>query len=237
MMRNEQGSALSVFVVGCWTVCLLGLVVAADWGRFFIYREQLQAAADAAALSGTLHTKKMVSVRIERERHRSFTDSCWNSRLQRWISCMNWTWEPASDGYLEGTEYTVWRHQPGSYEHLCRYPYRCTSPPAWNCWLEPVGGAYGPLQVAEATLVQNVQSNQRDDIQFRLVDIRYEQAPVQDWGGRYWWAWEDLRVHVHAELTMPTVIWGLIGGRSEMTVRLSQPVSAMPVRREQGPPC
>lgn len=143
--RDQRGSTTAAFVLA-WSVIMLSVAFAADFGRIFVIREQLRTAEDAAALAGALQLDYKVRFVFAREREVS-TWVCEEDALPDTEAApptledcwLRW-WAPMADVSVEGWEFKVWPDQlRATWQGLCTGEFRCTpaeEPP--TCWIEPI---------------------------------------------------------------------------------------------------
>jgi|GEM_PF-5751936 len=215
-MRDERGSASSFFLVACWTLILAGLIVAADLGRVFLYREQISTAVDAAALAGAQHVVRMVKVTVER-------------RKKDLIKCAELPEGDECNEYIYETPAIPAAPYPLDYRRQwCVGGWECTSV-TWDCWLEPKGGDWNQVAaVARAMFAENARGTAWEPY------VRLSEPLI---GSPRSGTWEFHVTHT-ARVEVPTLLWGSLGKQSLTASRSGKghiSVTAMP-RPVQRPP-
>lgn len=198
--RGERGSVSSLFLVSSWTLILFGLVVGADFGRVYFYREQMQTAADAAALAGAQQIKRMVKVKVQRE--------VWDANYEydceydgNWVktNCNYGKYVSTTDGEKQGAYPLSWRND------LCSGNFKCTGEPTYTCWLEPKEGRWERADEAAAySFWKNAQGTQWAPY---VKVVRVVKAPPSAAQNNWGWFW----VQVQTSAEAPTLLWGLLG--------------------------
>lgn len=164
MRRRDQHGSSSVIFLLSWSMILLTVAFAADFGRIFFLREQLRTAKDAAALAGALQLDYKVRLVFAREKKVS-EFVCTPEQVQEILDeegspdvCWVEKWVQAPDLVFEGWEDEAWPEVGSSWPQLCNgLDYRCT--PAYKgppmCWIEPEDSWDAAAAIARSAFERN----------------------------------------------------------------------------------
>ena len=197
MMRRQRGSTLVVTVI-CWSLFIVCLGLAVDLGRFFVYREQLRTATDAAALAGAMEVTRMVRVSVPRQVWDE-TKTCLDEQGQSY-DCPGLV--SASPFVEEGPEVPLWSQQ--LYQAHCNtWPYVCdTGAQTVTCWLEPKGNDWSrPRAVARQVFDQNAIWGNGARKRGGDISVAYSESTK----------YRDFTVDVDAGLLFDTSLMGIVG--------------------------
>lgn len=233
-MRNERGSAGSVFLIAGWAVALFALIIAVDAGRGFIIREQLHTAADAAALHGVSQVVRMVEVTVYRQTRNEKTCEDANATAKCYTE-----WRQNNYNRTD-TEVNLWDRWTSLRNGVCGPPETTScSSEVWKCFVVPKNGDWRlPEQSARAAFMENAAGKSWAPY-LKRVEMRYVE-PQEKTGPDRRVGWYEFQVVVSAEVEYPTVFWRP-GGQSGMITTLIRESKGILLRsdrpRSADPPC
>jgi hypothetical protein len=171
MYKSEQGSS-TVMLVGVWMVIMGMLAMTFDFAMYYVHRQQLQTAAEAAAAAGAMQVRYKMTLRIQR-RERYLAQVCMVPVPNQPCHTFEdfWTWSNISDYKPTGWEQDVWtpiswgKNRKELWEH---FPLNCDpssftssyvdcySKAVAQCWLAPYGDIDGAMKQAYETNLPDV---------------------------------------------------------------------------------
>lgn len=223
--RAQRGSSTPLFLAA-WAAALLFLAFAVDFGRFFLVREQLRTAEDAAALAGALQMEYRIRLEWRRVSVRWETVCEASSGTERECRTVEQR-SPMPPLVIAGPEAEVWPGLRRRLAEVCASPaVECQDLISQKCWLAPRGSMEQVRSRAREAFMQN----QWWGHQARLdgpVEVMLPNEGVAEP--------QEFPVEVRARLRMKTLLLAAVG-IPELTVeKAGPPTRASPVRRDGGP--
>jgi hypothetical protein len=228
--RDQRGSSSLIFVLA-WSIILLSVAFAADFGRVFFLREQLRTAEDAAALAGALQLDFKVRMVFAREERKSrfICDLKGEAPPAAMEDCWVYWWEAAPDLVFEGWENEAWSELRETWSLVCTgVQYRCN--PAYKepprCWVEPIESQ--EQVVARAKSVFGLNAVWGSQATLRKVGVSTARSKFVDGDPKKPRRYE---VAVDAELEMKTYLLAAFGVETIPVKTLEHPPRAATAER------